>query len=122
MDGPRAAHEAQSMCICRYELSKVIEELKALKADIIGLQEVDIGCERSNNVDTGKHACMPTLYHWQAVTLHISGPLHNQATRKAGTSWQDLRISRTCLAPCPNRAACRGSDCGSAWHELHLPL
>ncbi|CAL5222550.1 g4930 [Coccomyxa viridis] len=37
-----------------YELPKVIEELKALNADIIGLQEVDIGCERSNNVDTGE--------------------------------------------------------------------
>ncbi len=47
------------MWICRYELSKVIEELKALNADIIGLQEVDIGCERSNNVDTGAITCSP---------------------------------------------------------------
>ena len=39
---------------CRYELPKIIEELKALDADIIALQEVDIACERSNNVDTGE--------------------------------------------------------------------
>ncbi|BDA41513.1 hypothetical protein COCOBI_02-2940 [Coccomyxa sp. Obi] len=36
-----------------YELEKVIEELQRLDADVIALQEIDIGCERSGNVDTG---------------------------------------------------------------------
>lgn len=44
-------HEASAAC--RYELAKVIEDLKQLDADIVALQEVDIGCERSNSVDTG---------------------------------------------------------------------
>ncbi|CAK0749136.1 hypothetical protein CVIRNUC_001887 [Coccomyxa viridis] len=37
-----------------YELAKVIEDLKQLSADIVALQEVDIGCERSDSVDTGE--------------------------------------------------------------------
>jgi len=45
--------EIRSFLPCRYELSKVIRELEALNADTIALQEVDIACERSNNVDTG---------------------------------------------------------------------
>ncbi|KAK9909184.1 hypothetical protein WJX75_008403 [Coccomyxa subellipsoidea] len=36
-----------------YELKKIIEELKQLDADVIALQEIDIGCERSGSVDTG---------------------------------------------------------------------
>ena len=35
-------------------MEKIIEELKGFEADIICIQEVDIDCERSNNVDTGK--------------------------------------------------------------------
>lgn len=40
----------------RYELKKIVEELKQLDADVIALQEIDIGCERSGSVDTGKSA------------------------------------------------------------------
>ena len=43
----------RSFLPCRYELSKVIRELEVLNADSIALQEVDVACERSNNVDTG---------------------------------------------------------------------
>lgn len=38
-----------------YKLEKIVDELKAIDADIIALQEVDIGCERSSSIDTGKH-------------------------------------------------------------------
>ncbi len=36
-----------------YKLDAVIEELRRADADIIALQEVDIGCERSGSEDTG---------------------------------------------------------------------
>ena len=36
-----------------YKLQQIVTELKAVDADIIALQEVDIGCERSLSVDTG---------------------------------------------------------------------
>ena len=46
-------NDAEASAPRRYELAKVIEELKQLDADIVALQEVDIGCERSDSVDTG---------------------------------------------------------------------
>ncbi|KAK9819777.1 hypothetical protein WJX72_002247 [[Myrmecia] bisecta] len=36
-----------------YELLAVIAELRQQNADVIALQEVDIGCERSGGLDTG---------------------------------------------------------------------
>uniref|UniRef100_A0A1D2A2B6 Endonuclease/exonuclease/phosphatase domain-containing protein n=1 Tax=Auxenochlorella protothecoides TaxID=3075 RepID=A0A1D2A2B6_AUXPR len=36
-----------------YKLPGIIEELKQIDADVIALQEVDIGCERSGSLDTG---------------------------------------------------------------------
>lgn len=36
-----------------YKLDAIIEELRASNADVIALQEVDIGCERSGGQDTG---------------------------------------------------------------------
>ena len=33
---------------------QVIAELKSIDADVLGLQEIDIGCERSGSVDTGE--------------------------------------------------------------------
>lgn len=33
---------------------QIIEELKQLDADVLGLQEIDINCERSGSCDTGK--------------------------------------------------------------------
>ncbi|KAL0032425.1 hypothetical protein WJX79_010921 [Trebouxia sp. C0005] len=38
-----------------YKLEKIVDELKAIDADIIALQEVDVGCERSSSSDTGRH-------------------------------------------------------------------
>jgi endonuclease/exonuclease/phosphatase family metal-dependent hydrolase len=62
---------------CRYELPKIIEELRALNADIIALQEVDIACERSNNVDTGAPVTRVNLrscrHNWTGATLGNSG-------------------------------------------------
>lgn len=36
-----------------YQLNRVIEELKRIDADVVSLQELDIGCERSARADTG---------------------------------------------------------------------
>lgn len=36
-----------------YKLEEIVKELKNIDADLIALQEVDIGCERSSNIDTG---------------------------------------------------------------------
>ena len=37
-----------------YKLAAVIAELAACNADVIALQEVDIGCDRSGGEDTGR--------------------------------------------------------------------
>lgn len=36
-----------------YQLAGIIDELRRIDADVISLQEVDVGCERSGGVDTG---------------------------------------------------------------------
>lgn len=36
-----------------YKLDQIVQELKQIDADVIALQEVDIGCERSDSIDTG---------------------------------------------------------------------
>jgi endonuclease/exonuclease/phosphatase family metal-dependent hydrolase len=37
-----------------YQLAGIIEELKRIDADVLSLQEVDVGCDRSGGVDTGE--------------------------------------------------------------------
>ena len=36
-----------------YKLDQIVQALKQIEADVIALQEVDIGCERSDSIDTG---------------------------------------------------------------------
>ena len=36
-----------------YKLEEIVKELKKIDADVIALQEVDIGCVRSSSIDTG---------------------------------------------------------------------
>jgi endonuclease/exonuclease/phosphatase family metal-dependent hydrolase len=50
----RAIRLAQFNVERGYELERVIDELKGLDADVIALQEVDVGCERSAGVDVGR--------------------------------------------------------------------
>lgn len=49
-----------------YKLDAVIAELRDLDADIIAIQEIDIGCDRSNNADTGAcfRAVVATCFGW----------------------------------------------------------
>jgi hypothetical protein len=73
-----------------YKLAGIIEELKSIDADIIALQEVDVGCERSGGADTGLWCgclglqtgllgavafCLSicTLRYCHAQTLHRAG-------------------------------------------------
>lgn len=37
-----------------YKLPEIIAELRKINADVIALQEIDVGCERSGNADTGE--------------------------------------------------------------------
>ena len=39
-----------------YQLPGIIEELKRIDADVIALQEIDVGCARSGSLDTGGRA------------------------------------------------------------------
>jgi hypothetical protein len=39
-----------------YKLQGIIEELKTINADVISLQEVDVGCERTGSLNTGAPA------------------------------------------------------------------
>ena len=50
-----------------YKLDNIVQELKHIDADVIALQEVDIGCERSDSIDTGT---LPAH-----VGVLMSGPL-----------------------------------------------
>ena len=110
---------------CRYELPKIIEELKALDADIIALQEVDIACKRSNNVDTGEPVTQVNLrscrHNWTGATLGNSGHYIVQMRERRRTSLvgcyaRDLALNGS---PCH---LCRRSNCSGARHGLHLPL
>lgn len=47
-----------------YKLAAVIDELRTCDADVIALQEVDIGCERSGCEDTGANASL-RIISWQ---------------------------------------------------------
>ena len=63
-DSSESANRGQACCtqwnIERgYELAKVVAALQAIDADVIALQEVDIGCDRSDNQDTGASCCAP---------------------------------------------------------------
>jgi len=37
-----------------YKLDLIIQQLKQVDADVLSLQEVDVGCERSGYKDTGR--------------------------------------------------------------------
>lgn len=50
----RAIRLAQFNVERGYELERVIDELRQVDADVIALQEVDVGCERSAKVDVGR--------------------------------------------------------------------
>ena len=58
-----------------YQLAGIIEELRSIDADIISLQEVDVGCERSGGADTGGwtvwclQRSLPALPHAEAAPL-----------------------------------------------------
>jgi len=43
-----------------YKLQGIIQELKRIDADVISLQEVDVGCERSGSLNTGK--TLPSIF------------------------------------------------------------
>ena len=96
-------HEASVSC--RYELAKVIEELKQLDADIIALQEVDIGCERSNSVDTGAGH----------QVLSQAGSHNCRLTSLASCDCCSVSEMLSPLVP-------RESHCKGAGNELCLPL
>jgi endonuclease/exonuclease/phosphatase family metal-dependent hydrolase len=42
-----------------YKVDKIIQELLRLKPDIIALQEIDVGNDRSGGRDTGMFRCTP---------------------------------------------------------------
>lgn len=37
-----------------YQLPGIVQELKRIDADVLSLQEVDVGCDRSEGADTGE--------------------------------------------------------------------
>lgn len=69
-----------------YKLPGIIEELKRLDADIIGLQEIDINCERSGNVDTGKAIAeaLQCNYAFVCEFEELHSPVRNARTQGGG--------------------------------------
>lgn len=55
-----------------YKLEEIVRELRGINADVIALQEVDIGCERSSSIDTG--VCMK--YAAYRLSCNPADPLH----------------------------------------------
>ena len=37
-----------------YKLPDIIAQMQQIQADVIALQEIDIGCKRSGSIDTGQ--------------------------------------------------------------------
>jgi hypothetical protein len=54
-----------------YQLPGIIEELKRLDADVISLQEVDVGCKRSGGLDIGALCSMQSCAN--AVQEQLGG-------------------------------------------------
>ena len=69
-----------------YKLEGIIEELKRLDADIIALQEVDIGCERSGYVDCGVAMAKELGLNYVFVTEfeEIHSPVRDAASQGGG--------------------------------------
>ncbi|KAL4858574.1 hypothetical protein ACK3TF_001528 [Chlorella vulgaris] len=69
-----------------YQLPGIIEELRRLDADLISLQEVDSGCERSGGGDTGLAiaAALELDYVFLSEFEEIHSPLRDAATQGGG--------------------------------------
>ncbi|KAI7843360.1 hypothetical protein COHA_003056 [Chlorella ohadii] len=69
-----------------YQLAGIIEELKAIDADIIALQEVDVGCERSGGADTGLAIAeaMGLNYVFLCEFEELHSPLRDARTQGGG--------------------------------------
>ncbi|KAL3132526.1 hypothetical protein ABBQ32_009069 [Trebouxia sp. C0010 RCD-2024] len=69
-----------------YKLEEIVKELKNIDADLIALQEVDIGCERSSNIDTGRHIAeqlgLSYVFFCEFEELH--SPLRSPALQGGG--------------------------------------
>mmetsp|Transcript_8371 Transcript_8371/g.25104 ORF Transcript_8371/g.25104 Transcript_8371/m.25104 type:complete len:379 (+) Transcript_8371:2625-3761(+) len=69
-----------------YKLEAVIQVLKAIDADVIALQEVDIGCERSGGEDTGRRIAesLGLQYVFLCEFEELWSPLRDQASQGGG--------------------------------------
>ena len=54
-----------------YQLAAVVAALKAIDADVVALQEVDIGCDRSGNEDTGARRLSAVRHLRRAVCQRL---------------------------------------------------
>ena len=52
-----------------YKLQGIIEELKNINADVISLQEIDVGCERSGSLNTGEPSAF-CYFHFNFFLPH----------------------------------------------------
>lgn len=69
-----------------YKLEEIVRELRGINADVIALQEVDIGCERSSSIDTGRHIAeqlgLNYVFFCEFEELH--SPLRSPALQGGG--------------------------------------
>ena len=82
-----------------YKLAAVIAELAACDADVIALQEVDIGCDRSGGEDTGRPSslggdrifCIRVL-SGPACSIHSRRREHRQACLASSSRGPCIRL------------------------------
>ena len=69
-----------------YKLPGIIEELRNIDADILSIQEIDVNCERSGNIDTGVQIAseLGLNYVFYQEFEEIHSPLRSSATQGGG--------------------------------------
>eukprot|EP00727_Mastigamoeba_balamuthi_P009470 m51a1_g5145 hypothetical protein (322) ;mRNA; r:32725-33978 len=85
-DATRALRVVQWNIERGYQLPHIIDNLRSIDADVIALQEIDMGCDRSGGVDTGREIAraLHMRYAFVREFEELRSPLRDAATQGGG--------------------------------------